>query len=304
VEELRRATPPGPTVVTIGVFDGVHRGHRHLISRTKEFAAKGGMLAAAVTFRQHPQLVLRPGSQVLYITSLEERLQLLREAGAEMAAAVTFTRELSLLSAREFVSLLYDILKMRGLVVGPDFALGRGREGNPRVLAELGMELGFAVEVAQPLVYHGMVVSSSLIRREVAEGDVARARELLGRPFALSGTVTTGRRRGRALGFPTANLQVATDRLVPANGIYATRSWTDGAAVDSVTSIGVRPTFGEGERTIEAHCLDFDGDLYGKTMRLEFLERLRPEAKFDSVEELQAQMAKDVETARALLRSR
>ncbi|MBI3952964.1 MAG: bifunctional riboflavin kinase/FMN adenylyltransferase, partial [Chloroflexi bacterium] len=150
---------------------------------------------------------------------------------------------------------------------------------------------------------HGVVVSSTSIRQAVGQGDVAQARSLLGRPFALTGTVVEGQRRGRNLGFPTANLQVAPERLVPANGIYVTRGTADSAALDSVTSIGVRPTFADGDRTIEAYCLDFEGDLYGKTMRLEFLERLRPEVKFESAEELRAQIARDVEAARLRLRS-
>ncbi|MBI3954381.1 MAG: FAD synthetase family protein, partial [Chloroflexi bacterium] len=189
VEELRQATASRPTVVTIGVFDGVHLGHQHLIARIKELAAARGLLSAVVTFRQHPQTVLRPGSQVLYLTGLEERIGLLRQAGADVVAVLTFTRELSQLTARQFVGLLQDTLQMQSLVVGPDFALGRGREGNPRVLAELGMALGFAVEVAQPLVRHGVVVSSTSIRQAVGQGDVAQARSLLGRPFALTGTV-------------------------------------------------------------------------------------------------------------------
>lgn len=303
VQELRQAAPSGPTVLTIGVFDGVHLGHRHLLSTTKRLAAERGLLAGAVTFRQHPQTVLRPGTSVLYLTDLEERVRLLRQAGADVVAVLTFNPELSRLSAREFVALLQGTLQMRGLVVGPDFALGHGREGNPRVLAELGTSLGFSVEVCQPLVQGGVVVSSTLIRQAVGRGDVSQACSLLGRPFSLTGVVAVGRQRGRTLGFPTANLQVAADRLVPANGIYVTRGFADSTALDSVTSVGVKPTFDETDRTVETYCLDFEGNLYGKNMRLEFLERLRPEAKFNSIEELQAQIARDVQLARVRLRA-
>jgi len=300
-EELAAVAPNRHTLLTIGVFDGVHVGHQYLIGQLRKQAEERGLLSGVVTFRQRPQTVLNPRSRVNYLTTLEERTKLIRSLGIELVAALSFTPELSQLSAREFVLLLKEYLKMRGLVIGPDFALGRGREGDAVYLKALGQELDFSVDVVEPFRQDDETVSSTAIRDALARGDVARVTKFLGRNFTLGGPVVKGVERGRTLGFPTANLAMNSNQALPADGVYATRVYVGGSTHKAVVNIGQRPTFGEKDRTIEVYLLDFRGDLYGEEIKVELVERLRAERKFDSADELKVQISKDVEGARAIL---
>ena len=300
-EELESLHPPGPTLVTIGVFDGVHRGHQHLLGRLKAEAESKGCGTAVVTFRMHPREVLRPGERVPLLTTIADRVCLLDKLGIDLVASLTFDLELSRVRARDFVALLQEKLAMRGLVVGPDFALGHKREGTIPVLRELGGEMGFTVADVERLDLDGLPARSSAVRRAAAEGDMASAALLLGRPFTLPGRVQRGEGRGRGLGFPTANLGIDPDLLVPPDGVYATWLKVDGVFRRSATSIGLRPTFGPGQRTVETHVLDFDGNLYETDVRLAFAARLRDELRFDTPDALVARMHQDVGEARAAL---
>lgn len=300
-DELARQAPERDSVLTVGVFDGVHRGHQHLLAHLVASAARTSRIAGVVTFRNHPASVLKPDFKPCYITTLEERVRLLRQAGVDLVVPVTFDLELSRLRVRDFVALLMEHLRMRGLVIGPDFAMGHKREGDARLLAELGRELGFSVEVVNPLTDAGVTVKSTAIRQAIARGQMDWAASMLGRSFVLKGTVVRGLGRGRKLGYPTANIEVPQGMAVPGDGIYATWAWVDGRRHMAATSIGTRPTFSEGIRTIEAYILDFSGDLYHKEVGLEFVHRLRDELAFSSVEALLEQIARDVKATRQAL---
>ncbi len=301
-QELPDTPPDKGTILTIGVFDGVHRGHQSLLSRVVEVASQGGMLSGVLTFVNHPRSVLVPDTCISYITSVEDRLALLKDSGVDMVIPLHFDLELSRLRAHEFTGLLQERLKMSGLVMGYNFAMGFKREGTPETLASIGSDQGFSVTVVDAVTVGGGRVSSTVIRECVTSGDVAGAADLLGRPFNICGEVVVGEGRGRAvLGYPTANLDLPEDRLVPDNGIYATWASVGSERYMAATNVGVKPTFGENKKNIEAHLLDFDGDLYGKDVTLEFVERLRDEVRFDSPEALSAQIRLDVEQARATL---
>ena len=301
--ELAEASPPRDTVVTIGTFDGVHLGHQHLLRRLNELAAAGGYMSAALSFRNHPKTVLVPGVNLGYITPLEERLSLIRQQGTGLVVPVEFTRELSLLKAEEFVELLVRYLRMKCLLVGPDFALGHRREGDIPTLRLLGARTGVAVEVVEPVSGNRGVIRSSEVRGFITRGDVEGASEMLGRWYSLTGVVVQGDRRGRELGFPTANLAIDQSLATPADGIYATWATVDGRRHPAATSIGLRPTFGVSGRTVEAFIMDFDEDIYGKTVTLEFAARLRDEQAFQDAEALVRQMNLDVDQAREVLAS-
>jgi len=302
--DISRIAPGRPCAVTIGVFDGVHRGHQHLVGRLLERARREGLAGVAVTFNPHPQAVLQPGTAIIYITTLEERVELLQGLGLDAVAVLPFTSELAQLSAREFVSLLVEEWEMKLLVVGPDFALGRRREGTAEVLRQLGRDLGFDVEVAELLVEDGEKVGSSSVRQALVAGDMERVGHLLGRPFSLRGPVTPGVGRGRRIGFPTANIALGPDRTLPIFGVYVTRAHVRENAYPSCTSIGVRPTFNaEAMPTVETYILDFDQDLYGQELRIDLLHRLRGEMKFDSVDDLVAEINCDIEKTREYFRA-
>ncbi len=301
--ELARVAPGRPSAVTIGVFDGVHRGHQHLVGLLLERARRQGLAGVAVTFNPHPRAVLRPGAAITYLTSLEERVELLQALGLDAVAVLAFTSELAQLSPREFLTLLCEELEMKLLVVGPDFALGRNREGSVDVLRSLGDALGFGLEVAPLLVEDGAKVGSSSVRQALAEGEVERVARLLGRPFALRGPVVVGARRGRGIGFPTANIALGLDRALPAFGVYVTRAYVRENAYASCTNIGVRPTFdAEPRPTVETYILDLDEDLYGQELRIDLLQRLRGELRFNSVDDLIAQIRRDIRSTREYFR--
>ena len=300
-QELASVAPQGETLLTIGVFDGVHAGHRYLLRKLQQRAADKNLLSGVVTFNPHPQSVLHPRNQLPWLSSLEDRVRAFQDLDINTIAVLTFTLKLAQMTARDFMSLLKEYLRTQGLMVGPDFALGRGGEGNINLLRALGQEMNFSVEVISPYTIDGEVVSSTLIRKALTEGDMRKVQKLMGRYFCLSGEVITSDRRGRILGFPTANLDVKSQQAIPGNGIYATLTQADGRQFPSATSIGTRPTFGEGKRTIETHLLNYKGDLYGKEIGVEFVQKLRDEQRFSSAEELRKQIEKDVREVEALL---
>ena len=301
-QELAAEAIEGESLLTIGVFDGVHRGHAHIISELRAEAKRQGVLAGVLTFRNHPLSVLRPGFVTRFLNDPDVRIALLKQAGADFVVPVTFDRELSELGAAEFVGLLQEHLRMRGLVIGPDFALGRGREGDDETLRRLGGEMGFSVSVVDPLVDRdGQTIRSTAVREALKSGDVGRVADLLGREFAVTGTVVKGHGRGGPLGFPTANLEVSSDLALPEDGIYAAWAAIGEARYMAATSIGSRPTFADSGHAIESFLLDYDGDLYGRKVRLEFVRRLRDEIKFDSVAALQERVVRDVAETRDIL---
>jgi len=300
-EELARLSPDKDTLVTIGVFDGVHLGHKHLISQLVGKAEQENLLSVVVTFRRHPQEVLHPDTRLPFLTSLAEREKLLKNEGVDIIIPLTFTAETSRLSARDFIGLLRKHLGMRGMVIGPDFALGKKREGNADALGKLGREMGFSVTVVPPVMIDGEIVSSTAIRKALSDGDVHRVRRLVGRGFSLRGPVVAGAGRGVALGFPTANLDFGPEQALPADGVYASWVSIKSKIFPAMTNIGTNPTFGDKRRAVEVYVVDYRGDLYGKEIQVEFVERLREEKRFDNAEELKKQMAEDVKKGISLL---
>ena len=294
----------GPAVVTVGMFDGVHRGHRALLDRVAAEAAARGLPAAAVTFDRHPLAVLRPGSEPPLLTTLDRKVELLGEAGMATVLVLEFTRELSEVTAEVFAAeVLFDALAARAVVVGENFRFGHKAAGDPALLATLGRPRGIEV-LAVPLhADGGQVVSSTRVRAELAEGDVAAAAASLGRPYAVEGTVVVGDRRGGpVLGVPTANLGLPAGIAIPADGVYAGHLTDehDAVARPAAISVGTNPQFGT-ERRVEAHVLDFDADLYGHRVSVAFSHRLRGQAVFAGTAELVAQMRADIDQTRRLL---
>jgi riboflavin kinase/FMN adenylyltransferase len=310
---LQSATPIGPTWVTIGNFDGVHLGHQALILRARELAAAapaGDGQTAMVTFDPHPFAILRPDKPLLKLTTPPERLALAAALGVDVGVTHPFTAETARMEAHEFVELLVQNLGMKGLVVGPDFALGRNRSGDIPTLRAFGREFGFEVEVVAPVEADGRIPRSSAVRDLLQEGDVETAARLLGRPYAISGEVRLGDQRGRTIGVPTANVAPPADKLLPANGVYATvaRLCTPAWAYSfpSVTNIGVRPTVDGFHHRVEAHLLHFPppelpDNLYGQSLTLDLIARLRGETRFESLDALVAQIQADIRRARAIL---
>lgn len=302
----------GPTILTIGNFDGVHRGHQALLATLVETAhAMPNAQAALVTFQPHPLTVLRPDVPLQLLTTPPERLQIAAGLGIDIGVIQPFSRDLAALEADEFLALLKHHTGMAALVVGPDFALGRNRSGNLEALANLGSDLGYRL-IVQPHITDGDVdVRSKTIRELLAAGNVAAAAQLLGRPYHMAGVVEQGDQRGREFGIPTANLAVPEDKLWPADGVYATRTWVMGAPARgyaSVTNIGYRPTVNGRSRRLESHLLDFpeagqSGNLYGLRLVIQFLQRLRGEKRFDGPQQLIAQIRADIEDARDLFHS-
>jgi riboflavin kinase/FMN adenylyltransferase len=300
-EELTRLSPDKDMLLTIGVFDGVHLGHKHLLSRLKELARKQGLASGVVTFRQNPQEILSHRKKLPFLTNLSQRINLLKNEGIDTIIPLSFTADLAKLSARSFLELLQKNLRMRGVVIGPDFALGRNREGDTEAMRRLGKEMGFSLSIVPPLKIDGEVVSSTAIRQALAKGDMKRVPKLTGRPFRLQGRVVPGAGRGVKLGFPTANLEVAAEQALPPDGVYVSQAYIDKRSYFSLTNIGQRPTFGGGERLVEVLLLDYDSDLYGQELEIDILERLRGEKKFNTAEELKKQIAQDVERGKKWL---
>jgi len=302
-KELAGLSPEKDMLLTIGVFDGVHLGHKYLISQLTEHAKQQDLLSGVVTFRQHPQEILSPQTKLPFLTNLAERTNLLKKEGVEAIIALSFNSELAQLSARQFISLLKKYLRMRGLLIGPDFVLGRDREGNINTLRILGQDMNFTVIIVPPVMINGEVVSSTAIRNALVDGDMKRVLSLVGRLFSLHGSVTSGVGRGLELGFPTANLNIDPEQALPTDGVYATWTYIDDKAYQSMTNIGKRPTFGGGKRMVEVYVLDYHSDLYGRKLKIDIVERLRDEKKFDTLEKLKKQITKDIKQGRAILGS-
>jgi riboflavin kinase/FMN adenylyltransferase len=292
-------------VLTIGNFDGVHKGHLVLFEKVKERAKAIGGQSAVMTFEPHPIRVMKPGNGPLLITPTSQKLDLIARAGIEVLFILPFTREFAAISAEDFVKdILVEKIGVKEIVVGYDYTFGRNREGNTRVLMDMGEKFGFAVHHIGPVHIDHTLVSSTSIRKLVEEGNLSEAKKLLGRDYQIQGTVVRGQNRGGTLlRCPTANLQVV-DELLPKKGVYAVTVLIDGKTYEGVTNVGYNPTFGNSALSLETHILDFHGDLLGKTMRVNFLQRLRDEKTFDSIGALSDQIAQDVEQARVLLRGR
>lgn len=290
------------TWLTIGVFDGVHRGHQTILKQLTTGAHQLGAPAVLLTFDPHPAVVLS-GRELKLLTTSEERAAILSTLGLEAVITHPFDRGVSEMSAHDFMARLKKHLGVSHLLVGYDFALGRGREGNAGRLTELGRELGYSVEVVHAVSDESGVISSTEIRKLIAVGNVIEAAQLLGRPYTLSGPVVHGDGRGRRIHIPTANIQYPENKLVPANGIYACRARIGTESFAAATNIGINPTFTPDKRmpNVEAHLLDFNRDLYGGQVTLEFVARLRDELKFDSVESLLVQIHADIAKTRDIL---
>lgn len=300
-QDLSQLSVDRDSALTIGVFDGVHRGHVHLIRRLISEAQSAGMLSGVVTFRNHPKTVLRPDFKTNYISDLEERVRLLKGHGVDFVVPVTFDLDLAQLPSEQFLVKLTDRLRMKALVVGPDFAMGQNRDGTLETLPLLSRKLGFTFKSVDLLLDSDNPVKSTVIRNLIAEGNVESVSRMLGRNFSTTSTVVDGLKRGRTLGFPTANLEIPNGYAAPGDGIYATWAYLESGRYMAATSIGTRPTFQEGGRTIEAFLLDFSDDIYGQTLRLEFVKRLRGEEKYDNVDALLRQINKDVQLTREFL---
>ncbi|MDQ2586368.1 bifunctional riboflavin kinase/FAD synthetase [Saccharothrix yanglingensis] len=293
----------GRCVVTIGVFDGVHRGHQALIGRAVDLAAAKGVPSVVMTFDPHPSEVVRPGSHPAQLTGLHRRAELVEGLGADVFCVIPFTAEVSRMPADEFAhEILVDRLHAAAVVVGENFTFGYKAAGNVDLLRALGTRFGFVTEGADLVTDDGVTYSSTYIRACIDAGDVAAAAHALGRPHRLEGIVVRGDGRGKELGFPTANLSTTRFAAVPADGVYA--CWFvrgDGRRLRAAVSVGTNPTFSGRERRVEAYVLDVDEDFYGQRVALDFVERLRGMEKFDAVEDLLVQMHRDVAVARDVL---
>ena len=288
-------------VLTIGNFDGVHKGHLAIFDLVKERANAIDGQSVVMTFEPHPIKIMKPGNGPPLITMVEQKLKLIDDAGIDVIFCIPFTKEFASISARDFVqSILLEKIGMKELVVGYDYAFGRNREGNIQLLKEMGNHLGFSVHVVEPIHVDNRLVSSTSIRELVQEGNLSEAKRLLGRDYQISGRVVKGKNRGgRLLGFPTANLKVV-DELTPKVGVYAVTVVIDHQVYEGLTNIGYNPTFGNGVFSVETHVLDFSGDLLDKTIKVNFIQRLRDEKTYSSVRDLADQIARDVERARKI----
>jgi len=288
------------TWITIGSFDGVHLGHQALIKELVRQAHQNGEPAIVITFRPHPATFFHRAPQAYTLTSPEERQRLILSLGVDEVFTLTFDQALADLSALEFMHALKKDLDLKVLLVGPNFTLGKGREGNVQKLVEIGQQIGFRLDVIEPLTSAEGMISSSQIRTDLNEHRIQAANQKLGRPYSLAGMVVHGEHRGTGLGVPTANLEYLPERLIPANGVYVTCALVNDKIYASVTNIGVRPTFENPLPVprVEPHILDMQDQLYHQMLTLEFLEFLRPEIKFDNPQELVAQIQKDIAATR------
>ncbi len=301
VRSLTHVRLDTPSIVTTGNFDGVHRGHQQLIAQQIEQARQRQAQAVALTFFPHPARVIHPSQRRFYLTSPDERAALLGEMGVDLVITHPFDDSVRHTRADVFVNQMLDHLNMCELWVGPDFALGYKREGDVDFLTRMGQTHSFALRVIQIVTQQGKRFSSSAIRDLLRRGAVEQAALNLGRPYHVTGAVVPGAHRGTKLGFPTANLSIWAERLLPASGVYAGWAWAGGLRCAAVTNIGTRPTFDGDSHTVEVHLIDFEGDLYGADLSFDFMARLRDEKPFDNVEDLVLQVKKDIMLARSAL---
>lgn len=303
VYSLAEANLPERSIVTIGVFDGVHKGHQYLIQRLVEEAHSTGRLAVALTFFPHPDIVLRGLQGRYYLTTPEQKAELLTDLGVDCVVTHPFNDAVRQVRAADFVDELVSHLKMSALWVGSDFAMGYKREGNVPFLRDQGTQKDFTVHDIDLIEAQGGVISSSHIRQAVQNGEMEQARAWLNRAYSVTGEVVHGEKRGRQIGYPTANTAVWDEQVLPANGIYAGWVRLGNERFMAMTNVGVRPTFDGKNITVEPYLLDFNRDIYGEHLEVSFEKRLRPEAKFDNLQDLIDQIGRDVEEGRAYLES-
>ncbi|MEE9239368.1 MAG: bifunctional riboflavin kinase/FAD synthetase [Thermodesulfobacteriota bacterium] len=288
------------TSATIGNFDGVHVGHKKIIAAVKEEAKQKGLSSCVITFHPHPQKVLQ-NIDIPLLVPIRERLKLLEKEGVDVVACYTFTKDIAKIPAKDFVTdILIGKLNLKHLIVGPDFSFGRKREGNLDLLDKMGAQYGFDTEVVGSAQIEGEIVSSTAIRNLVKEGNIVKAGKFLGYNFYIEGQVKEGERRGRQIGFPTANLDTDWD-ILPKVGVYATLAHVDGIVLNSITNVGYRPTFGNNELVIETHIFNFNEDIYKKRIEVEFVDRVRDEQKFNGPQALVEQIKKDVDRVNVIL---
>jgi riboflavin kinase/FMN adenylyltransferase len=303
IEELRSLR--GPIFAAIGVFDGVHLGHQAVISTSATHAREEAGTPVVITFDPHPLKVLRPSDAPHLLTATKHKIELIRALGVEHLLVIKFDREFANTPPEKFVEQLVTSSRpLREICVGHEWSFGRNRTGNLHLLRRLGVDAGFGVVAIPPVMVDGEIVSSTAIRRAVEQGDFARAAAMLGRSYTILGTVKEGAHLGKKLGFPTANLSAHSEQFPP-NGVYATEAKLDGAVLRGVANVGYRPTVasGEPERLVELHLFDLDRDIYGEDIEVRFVKYLRPEQKFESLDALTQQIARDVEAARNQLSS-
>jgi riboflavin kinase/FMN adenylyltransferase len=301
VRSLDAHEPSRDIVLTIGFFDGIHRGHQHLLNGIVQRARETDRLSAVLTFHPHPEAVVHPKEQPQYLSSPPERARIIGDLGVDILYLVPFGQELAETSARDLLTILHDRLQMRELWVGRDFAMGRNREGDISTLRNLSTQIGYRLRIVKPFCEGGEPISSTRIRGLLSKGHVEDAARLLGRPYKIPGRVVQGAQRGRDLGFRTANLQVDAQRALPKRGVYAAWANLTDARRKSVVNVGTRPTFDEQDLLIEAHVLDYGGDLYGEQICIEFVQRLRSERVFADASALIEQVQRDIATAREIL---
>lgn len=284
-------------VIALGTFDGLHKGHQSVISRAVDLARASDGTSVVFTFSNHPLSMLDPLRCPPQLISQEEKEALLAAMGVDVFVAIPFNQEFLALSPQKFIELLVAAFAPQHIVVGPNYSFGNRGKGTPELLAEAGSRHGFAVDV-QPAVYvDQQLVSSTLIRQMIARGQIGEAARLLGRPFALTGKVIDGDKRGRTIGFPTANIELEPAFAIPANGVYAVQVWLKGNRYNGVANVGTNPTFHGVQQRLEVHLLDFSGDLYGQVLRTQFVAWLRGEVTFSGIGELKEQIDRDIQAA-------
>ncbi len=299
LQEIKRVKVSQGTVLTIGTFDGVHRGHHSIISAVMDKAQKDGYLSGCITFKASPRETLRPQQSFRYLMSLDDRIDMLETSGLDLVIPLTFDSALASVEADDFVGYLVDNLNLKHLIVGPDFALGYKRKGTIEVLKDIGQNKGFTVEPIDSTDMSSDRVSSTRLRRLLSEeGDVELAERLLGRPYSIESSVVKGHERGRTIGYRTANIEVPINRIIPLDGVYVTSTTLGSKTYASVTNVGDNPTFDDKVLSVETYILDFDRMIYDETIRVEFLRRIRGEIKFETVNKLTEQIALDVDATR------
>ncbi|MGD0277118.1 MAG: bifunctional riboflavin kinase/FAD synthetase [Syntrophales bacterium] len=290
------------SIVTIGNFDGVHLGHQYIFQKVISAASTGGCRSLIITFDPHPKMILHPDIQPFHlITTVGEKIALLETIGLDAMLLIPFTLDFAATTAGDFVrEILWEKLRITKIFIGHDYTFGKGKEGNEKFLTAIGRSLGFSIEAIPPFQIEGQLISSTRIRHVILDGDVKLAKKFLGRPYSLKGTVAKGYHRGTGLGFPTANVE-SEKSLMPSRGVYAARINLGGSLHRGALNIGLNPTFGNDRLTIEVFVMGFEGDLYGQTVEILFEEKIRGEVKFDSPDQLAAQIKQDVKRAGEIL---